>query len=84
MGLSYTGISCFDSARVMGYNLVPDPPARIIPFTGAKLTNREKRENVNPWHIFAMPSPVCVTAQPRGIGEKVRECLCLQVKPALQ
>ena len=32
MGLSKTGVSCFDTPRVIGNNLEPDPPARIIPF----------------------------------------------------
>ena len=35
MGLSYTGMICFDIAFVSGYSLVPDPPARIIPFIGS-------------------------------------------------
>lgn len=32
MGLSYTGISCFEVAKVSGWSLVPEPPARTIPF----------------------------------------------------
>lgn len=32
MGLSYTGSICFETPRVMGYNLVPEPPANTIPF----------------------------------------------------
>ena len=32
MDLSYIGNKCFDMDRVKGYNLVPLPPAKIIPF----------------------------------------------------
>jgi hypothetical protein len=32
MSLSYTGNSCFDTPVVKGYNRVPLPPAKIIPF----------------------------------------------------
>ncbi len=32
MGLSYTGINCLLTAKVNGCNLVPEPPANIIPF----------------------------------------------------
>ena len=32
MGLSYIGNNCFDVDLVKGYNLVPEPPASIIPF----------------------------------------------------
>src|SRR5690554_1671670 len=39
MGLSYTGRSCLEVPSVMGYRRVPEPPARIIPFTFASLTS---------------------------------------------
>ena len=32
MGLSYKGKICFDTALVIGYSRVPEPPAKIIPF----------------------------------------------------
>src|SRR5438046_436673 len=32
MGLSYTGMICLLIPFVIGYNRVPEPPARIIPF----------------------------------------------------
>ncbi len=31
MGLSKTGISCFETPRVKGYKRVPDPPASMMP-----------------------------------------------------
>lgn len=38
MGLSYTGINCLLTAMVRGYNLVPDPPAKTIPFIVFKIS----------------------------------------------
>src|SRR5215831_3306846 len=37
MGLSKTGISCFDTALVMGHNREPVPPARMMPRMAASL-----------------------------------------------
>ena len=31
MGLSYTGMSCFEMAMVHGWRRVPEPPARMMP-----------------------------------------------------
>ena len=41
MGLSYTGMSCLDTAIVTGYKRVPEPPAKMMPrrlFFGSELT----------------------------------------------
>ena len=35
MGLSYTGKSCLEMPRVLGYRRVPKPPARRMPFISA-------------------------------------------------
>src|SRR6185295_10460622 len=43
-----TGINCFETAIVSGYNLVPDPPARMIPFLamGPKPTRNSRHADM--------------------------------------
>src|SRR5690554_1031487 len=49
MGLSYTGRSCLEVPSVMGYRRVPEPPARIIPFTFASLTSIRSLRGQSAW-----------------------------------
>lgn len=42
MGLSYTGIICFDILLVIGKSLVPEPPASIMPFICNNLVIKSK------------------------------------------
>src|SRR5690554_49012 len=49
MGLSYTGRSCLEVPSVMGYKRVPEPPARIIPFTFASLTSIRRLRGQSAW-----------------------------------
>src|SRR5690554_2257062 len=49
MGLSYTARSCLEVPSVMGYRRVPEPPARIIPFTFASLTSIRSLRGQSAW-----------------------------------
>src|SRR5574338_761675 len=66
MGLSYTGRSCLDTARVAGCSRVPEPPARMMPLRVMGVCSPGSTGAVVGGHPFAIGAALDV-GHPAGI-----------------